>query len=52
VPLVTVTRIARTIAAVVLRARNRLYRRLCAEEEQDWDADGIPDAYQEDTSRS
>ncbi len=44
--------IAAALAAAVLRARNRHYRRLCAEEEQDWDADGIPDAYQEDTSRS
>ncbi|GAA1853670.1 Na+/H+ antiporter NhaA [Asanoa iriomotensis] len=36
--------IAAVLASVVLRARNRHYRRLCAEEEQDWDADGVPDS--------
>ncbi|MCF3960183.1 Na+/H+ antiporter NhaA [Streptomyces fuscigenes] len=34
------------LAAIVLRWRNRLYRRLCAEEEADADHDGIPDVYQ------
>ncbi|SNT65504.1 Na+:H+ antiporter, NhaA family [Asanoa hainanensis] len=38
--------IAAALAAVVLRARNRHYRILCAEEERDSDADGIPDAYE------
>ena len=34
------------VAAVVLRLRNRTYRRLCAAEEVDSDADGTPDVYQ------
>ncbi|MEV6927623.1 Na+/H+ antiporter NhaA [Dactylosporangium sp. NPDC051485] len=38
--------IAALLAAVVLRVRNRYYRRLCAAEEQDTDADGVPDVYQ------
>ena len=37
-------------AAVILRLRNRHYRRLCAEEERDSDADGIPDVYESDRS--
>ena len=37
---------AALLAAVVLRARNRTYRRLCALEEADDDRDGIPDVYQ------
>jgi Na+:H+ antiporter, NhaA family len=31
------------LAAVVLRIRNRHYRRICAEEEADLDRDGVPD---------
>ncbi|MHA6781650.1 Na+/H+ antiporter NhaA [Pseudonocardia saturnea] len=34
------------LATVVLRIRNRHYRRICAEEQIDGDADGIPDVYQ------
>ena len=34
------------LAALLLRSRNRVYRRLCAEEEVDTDADGVPDAFQ------
>lgn len=34
------------LATVVLRLRNRHYRRICAEEQVDADADGIPDVYQ------
>lgn len=34
------------LATVVLRARNRVYRRICELEELDADADGIPDVYQ------
>jgi NhaA family Na+:H+ antiporter len=34
------------LAAVVLRIRNRHYRRICARESQDIDADGVPDIYQ------
>ena len=36
------------LATVVLRLRNRHYRRMCAEEQVDADHDGIPDVYQED----
>ncbi|GAB1644818.1 Na+/H+ antiporter NhaA [Krasilnikovia sp. MM14-A1259] len=38
--------LAAGLATIVLRARNRHYRRLCAEEEIDTDADGVPDVYQ------
>ncbi len=37
--------IAAAIAAVILRLRNRTYRRLCTAEELDSDADGTPDVY-------
>ena len=43
--------LAAVFAAVLLRMRNRHYRRICAEEAVDRDADGIPDVYQEDTRR-
>lgn len=38
--------VAAGLAAVVLRVRNRHYRRLCAEEALDEDADGVPDVFQ------
>ncbi|WP_433795362.1 Na+/H+ antiporter NhaA [Actinoplanes sp. CA-252034] len=38
--------IAALLAAVVLRIRNRHYRRLYDAEQEDRDADGIPDVYQ------
>ena len=38
--------VAGVLATLVLRARNRVYRRVCAEEERDSDEDGIPDVYQ------
>ena len=37
--------LAGLMAAVVLRARNRVYRRICEAEERDDDRDGIPDVY-------
>lgn len=37
--------LAALMAATVLRARNRVYRRICEAEEQDLDHDGIPDVY-------
>ncbi len=37
------------LAAVVLRVRNRMYRRIEEEETIDRDADGIPDVFQEPT---
>ena len=39
------------LAAVLLRLRNRHYRRICAEESVDADADGVPDVYQDDARR-
>ncbi|WP_181779364.1 Na+/H+ antiporter NhaA [Pseudonocardia pini] len=39
--------IAALLATIVLRIRNAHYRRLCAEEAVDADADGIPDVYQQ-----
>jgi NhaA family Na+:H+ antiporter len=36
------------LAAVLLRIRNRHYRRMCTEEEVDTDLDGVPDVYQND----
>ncbi|QWZ10394.1 Na+/H+ antiporter NhaA [Nocardioides panacis] len=38
--------VAAVLATVVLRARNRVYRAICVDEERDDDADGIPDVYQ------
>jgi len=40
--------IAGLLATLVLRTRNRVYRRVRAEEEHDSDEDGIPDVYQRD----
>jgi NhaA family Na+:H+ antiporter len=37
---------AASLAAVVLRIRDRIYRDLCASEEHDTDADGVPDVYE------
>ena len=37
--------VAAVLAAVVLRARNSVYRRMSAAEEVDFDHDGIPDVY-------
>jgi NhaA family Na+:H+ antiporter len=37
---------AALLAAVVLRLRNRRYRRICEAEAVDEDADGVPDVYQ------
>ena len=37
--------LAALLATVVLRIRNRHYRRICAEEERDDDGDGVPDVY-------
>ncbi|NYD43623.1 Na+/H+ antiporter NhaA [Nocardioides panaciterrulae] len=39
--------LAAALASVLLRARNRVYWRLCELEERDEDADGVPDVYQE-----
>ena len=39
------------LATVVLRIRHHHYRRICAEEERDADADGVPDVYQVEQPR-
>jgi NhaA family Na+:H+ antiporter len=39
--------VAAGLAAVVLRARNRVYRRLCEIEAEDSDDDGVPDVFEE-----
>jgi len=48
------TLLAAFLASVLLRLRNRRYKRMCEEESRDSDADGIPDVYQgaEDSSRT
>jgi Na+:H+ antiporter, NhaA family len=38
--------LAALLAAVVLRTRNRVYRRICLLEERDEDHDGVPDVHQ------
>ena len=38
--------LAALLAAVVLRLRNRTYRKLCEREARDVDADGVPDIYE------
>ncbi|MFI8340949.1 Na+/H+ antiporter NhaA [Streptomyces sp. NPDC085639] len=43
---------AAVLAAVLLRRRNTVYKRLYEEENLDADADGIPDIYQRDTKAS
>jgi Na+:H+ antiporter, NhaA family len=43
--------LAALLAAVVLRIHNRYYRRLCADEERDTDADGVPDVYETGQAR-
>jgi NhaA family Na+:H+ antiporter len=39
--------LAAVLASVLLRARNRVYRRMCEAEELDSDADGTPDIYEQ-----
>ena len=39
---------AALLASVVLRLRNRTYRRICEVEERDSDADGVPDVFERD----
>jgi Na+:H+ antiporter, NhaA family len=43
--------VAATIAAVILKARNRHYRRVRAVETVDADNDGVPDVYEESSRR-
>jgi Na+:H+ antiporter, NhaA family len=37
---------AAVLAAVVLRLRNRVYRRIALEEQRDEDGDGVPDCFE------
>jgi Na+:H+ antiporter, NhaA family len=46
VGILTGTLLAALLATVVLRLRNRRYRRIAEEERADTDADGVPDVYQ------
>ncbi len=46
VGILTGTLIAAVLAAVILRLRDRRYRRIAAEEQVDVDADSIPDVYE------
>ncbi len=43
--------ISAILATILLRVRDRHYRRIAAEETVDADADGIPDVYQQDATR-
>ncbi len=52
VGILTGTLLAALLATVVLRGRNRRYRRIAAEERVDADADGIPDVYQRRSAES
>jgi NhaA family Na+:H+ antiporter len=42
---------AALLASVILRIRNRQYRRISAAEDLDSDGDGVPDLYQEDANK-
>ena len=39
--------LAAALATVLLRLRNRVYRRIQEEEERDTDSDGVPDIYED-----
>jgi NhaA family Na+:H+ antiporter len=42
--------VAALLASVVLRTRNRVYRRLAEEESRDLDGDGVPDCFEADAN--
>ncbi|SFC16709.1 sodium/proton antiporter, NhaA family (TC 2.A.33.1.1) [Nocardioides terrae] len=46
VGVITGSVVAGVLATIVLRTRNRIYRRLCEDESVDADADGVPDAFE------
>jgi NhaA family Na+:H+ antiporter len=52
VGILTGTLLAALLATVVLRLRNRRYRRIAEEERVDTDADGVPDVYQRRSAES
>jgi NhaA family Na+:H+ antiporter len=49
VGILTGTLLAALLATVVLRLRNRRYKRIYEDERADFDSDGIPDVYQRET---
>jgi NhaA family Na+:H+ antiporter len=49
VGILTGTLLAALLATVVLRLRNRRYRRIFEDERADFDQDGVPDVYQRET---
>jgi NhaA family Na+:H+ antiporter len=49
VGILTGTLLAALLATVVLRLRNRRYKRIYEEERADFDRDGVPDVYQRET---
>ncbi len=49
VGILTGTLLAALLATVVLRLRNRRYKRIHEDEQADFDADGVPDVYQRQT---
>jgi NhaA family Na+:H+ antiporter len=49
VGILTGTLLAALLATVILRLRNRRYKRIYEDERADFDADGIPDVYQRET---
>jgi NhaA family Na+:H+ antiporter len=52
VGVLTGTLLAALLATVLLRLRDRRYRRINAEEQRDDDADGVPDVYQRPSADS
>jgi len=52
VGILTGTLVAALLATVVLRLRDRRYRRIAEEERVDTDADGVPDVYQRPSAES
>jgi NhaA family Na+:H+ antiporter len=52
VGVLTGTLLAAVLAGIVLKARDRRYRRINAEESVDADADGVPDVYQRPSAES
>jgi len=51
VAVLTGSLVSALLATLVLRYRNRAYRRLQEIEERDDDGDGVPDVYQQDDQR-
>ena len=52
VGILTASLTAALVAGVILKARDKTYERILAEESRDDDHDGIPDVYESDQKRS